>query len=113
VADDVFVFHAGEGSFGHGAEMDQLRRKHEELLIARYPGFPAKVYLARESITSPLALALTTAGRALTGRGGLLLPARFGMAERLVLMLRWRVRRALFGNRVASWRDIIRDFING
>jgi GT2 family glycosyltransferase len=113
VADDVFVFHVGKGSFGHSAELEQLRREHEDLLVTRYPGFPAAVYLARESITSPFALALTTAGRALTGRGGLLLPPRFGKAERLVLMLRWRVRRALLGNRVAAWTDIIRDIIRG
>jgi GT2 family glycosyltransferase len=100
LADDVFVFHAGAGSFGRDAEMDQMRREHEDLLVARYPGYPAMVYVARESITSPLALALTTARRALTGEGGLRLPARFGTVERRLLMMRWQVRQAIRGNRV-------------
>jgi GT2 family glycosyltransferase len=100
LADDVFVFHAGKGSFGHGAEIDQVRREHEDLLVARYPGYPAMVYLARESMTSPLALALTTTRRALTGRSGFRLPPTFGMVERRLLMMRWQVRKAIRGNRV-------------
>jgi GT2 family glycosyltransferase len=100
LADDVFVFHAGKGSFGRGADIDQVRREHEDLLVARYPGYPAMVYLARESMTSPLALALTTTRRALTGRGGLWLPPPFRQVERRLLMMRWQVRKAIRGNRV-------------
>jgi hypothetical protein len=100
VADDVFVFHEGKGSFGHNEEMDRVRQEHEDLLVARYPDYPAMQYVARESITSPLALALTTARRALTGEGRLWLPPTFGMVERLLLTMRWQVRKATRGNRV-------------
>jgi hypothetical protein len=80
--------------------MDQMRREHEDLLVARYPGYPAMVYLARESKTSPLALALATATRALTRRGGFRLPATFAIMERWLLMVKWEVRKGIRGNRV-------------
>jgi glycosyltransferase involved in cell wall biosynthesis len=62
-ADDVYVHHRGEGSFGAGAA--QTRASHERLIEQRYPYYPAAVRAAEGS--RPLNDALAAARRATGG----------------------------------------------
>ena len=65
VADDVFVFHRGEGSFGGAAAARQV--EHETILAARYPYYHAAVLEAASSERLPLARSIAAAKLALTG----------------------------------------------
>lgn len=65
LADDVFVFHRGGGSFGH--EESQAQRDNERIVNARYPWYVKSVQVAEDTDTSPLAVALSRASIALRG----------------------------------------------
>src|SRR5262249_15332433 len=60
-ADDVFVYHAGSGSFGQS----DVQEEHERVIVERDPYYHRGVREVADSATGPLARALTTATRAL------------------------------------------------
>ena len=66
-ADDVFVYHRGGSSFGQSAEVRRLQERHERLIARRYPYYHSWVDRTATSDTSVLALAITSARRALLG----------------------------------------------
>jgi len=63
VADDLYVFHRGAGSFGAATNVRQ--DEHEEILRARYPSYHRAVRDAEVSETIPLARSLSAARLAL------------------------------------------------
>ncbi len=66
-ADDVFVYHRGGSSFGQSAEVRRLRERHGQIIAQRYPYYHSWVDRTAKSDTSVLALAITSARRALLG----------------------------------------------
>jgi glycosyltransferase involved in cell wall biosynthesis/GT2 family glycosyltransferase len=62
-ADDVFVYHAGKGSFGQTS----VQEEHERMLLDRYPHYHRGVQEMEQSDVGPLARSLATASRALRG----------------------------------------------
>jgi GT2 family glycosyltransferase/glycosyltransferase involved in cell wall biosynthesis len=67
LADDVFVFHRGGGSFGTSPAKAKLQRDHEQLINQRYPLYESSVAWAATGERTPLAMALSSARRALAG----------------------------------------------
>ena len=65
LADDVFVFHKGEASFGVGAQA--IKDKHQSIIDSRYHWYSDSVRRASTEIYSTLPLALDIARHALTG----------------------------------------------
>ena len=65
VADDVYVLHRGEGSFG--PEGRAVRAAHEQLIERRYPYYPGLVRTAMEAERGPLPDSLGAARRSLEG----------------------------------------------
>jgi glycosyltransferase involved in cell wall biosynthesis/GT2 family glycosyltransferase len=63
VADDLYVYHRGAGSFGSAPSGRQ--ELHERILRDRYPGYHRQVQEAQRSETMPLARALSAARLAL------------------------------------------------
>jgi GT2 family glycosyltransferase/glycosyltransferase involved in cell wall biosynthesis len=59
VADDVFVYHRGEGSFGAGALA--RKRQHERIVRTRYPYYEGAVREASTSDRIPLARSIAAA----------------------------------------------------
>ncbi len=64
LADDVFVYHRGGGSFGG---RDALQRRHERMIEERYPYYSGTVARVAREEDSALADALAAARRALRG----------------------------------------------
>jgi GT2 family glycosyltransferase len=64
LADDVFVYHRGSGSFG-GAH--PVQEAHERLIAARYPYYHPWVRTVSDRRGGPFSRALATGSRALTG----------------------------------------------
>lgn len=64
-ADDVFVYHRGNASFGE--EGSAVQRSNERLVNSRYPSYPHAVERALNDEHSPLAHAIEVAKRALLG----------------------------------------------
>lgn len=58
-ADDVFVYHAGGGSFGQTA----VQEEHERILLERYPYYHRAVHEVAESDVAPLRQSLAQAAR--------------------------------------------------
>ena len=65
VADDVFVFHQGHGSFS--VEGRAIQDEHEELIRARYPYYRDAVKAVEDGSGGPLPRALASARQALRG----------------------------------------------
>ena len=65
VADDVFVFHQGQGSFSAGGQ--EIQAEHEELIRARYPYYHDAVKAVETGTLGPLPRVLASARRALRG----------------------------------------------
>ena len=65
VADDVFVLHHGQGSYGDGAK--SIRKRHEQLIADRYPYYHRAVAEAARATSGPLVDSLAAARRALWG----------------------------------------------
>ena len=65
LADDVFVFHKGEASFGIGAQA--IKDKHQSIIDSRYHWYGDSVRRASTESYSTLPLALDIARHALTG----------------------------------------------
>ena len=65
VADDVFVFHQGQGSFSASAR--DIQAEHDELIWARYPYYRDAVKAAELGSLGPLPRALASARQALRG----------------------------------------------
>jgi GT2 family glycosyltransferase/glycosyltransferase involved in cell wall biosynthesis len=65
VADDVFVFHQGRGSFSDTD--DTIQAEHEELIRARYPYYHDAVKAVEWGSLGPLPRALASARQALRG----------------------------------------------
>ena len=65
LADDVFVFHKGEASFGVGAQA--IKDKHQSIIDSRYHWYSDSVRRASTDNYSTLPLALDIARHALTG----------------------------------------------
>jgi GT2 family glycosyltransferase/glycosyltransferase involved in cell wall biosynthesis len=65
VADDVFVFHQGQGSFSTAGK--DIEAEHEELLRARYPYYQSAVKAVESGSLGPLPRALASARQALRG----------------------------------------------
>jgi glycosyltransferase involved in cell wall biosynthesis/GT2 family glycosyltransferase len=63
VADDLFVYHRGAGSFGTGPSARQ--EEHEQILLERYPYYHAAVREAAASERLPLARSIAAARLAL------------------------------------------------
>jgi len=58
-ADDVFVYHAGSGSFGQTA----IQEEHERMLLERYPYYHRAVREVAESTVTPLSRSLAAVER--------------------------------------------------
>ena len=67
LADDVLVFHHGGGSFGRNGKPNPVQEEHEHLIRGRYPYYHERIRALEADVTGPLARALGTARRALTG----------------------------------------------
>jgi glycosyltransferase involved in cell wall biosynthesis len=65
VADDVFVLHHGQGSYGDGGST--IRERHERLIADRYPYYHQAVAEAAKATSGPLVDSLAAARRALGG----------------------------------------------
>lgn len=65
LADDVFVFHKGEASFGEGAT--EIKQRHQEIIDSRYHWYSDSVRRASTENYSALPLALEIARHALIG----------------------------------------------
>ena len=65
LADDVFVFHKGEASFGEGAT--EIKQRHQEIIDSRYHWYGDSVRRASTENYSTLPLALEIARHALIG----------------------------------------------
>lgn len=65
LADDVFVFHKGEASFGEGAA--EIKQRHQEIIDDRYHWYGDSVRRASTESYSNLPLALDIARHALIG----------------------------------------------
>jgi GT2 family glycosyltransferase len=66
LADDVFVEHAGNQSFG-STKAHELARAHHEEILRRFPAYDRHVTIECASQRSPLAAALLRASRVLRG----------------------------------------------
>lgn len=67
LADDVFIFHRHRGSFGSAEDVEELRRKHHEVIASRYPYFDAWVAEVSGDPSSRLATSLAVASGAIRG----------------------------------------------
>lgn len=66
-ADDVFVYHAGRGSFSAVESGSELKRRHDELIKNRYPFYARWIETVASTESSALAVAIAAAKRALLG----------------------------------------------
>ena len=67
VADDVFVFHRGGGTFDRSGEAGRVQTENEALIRERYPYYHSAVDAAADAPVGPLPRALTAAREALRG----------------------------------------------
>jgi GT2 family glycosyltransferase/glycosyltransferase involved in cell wall biosynthesis len=67
VADDVFVFHRGGGSFGRSTKIDQRKYEHDQIVQGRYPYYLSWVHRVAADENSPLAASLLAARRSILG----------------------------------------------
>ncbi|MFL6128220.1 MAG: glycosyltransferase [Mycobacteriales bacterium] len=67
VADDVFVFHRGGGSFGRSKKIDQRKYEHDQIVHRRYPYYLPWVYRTAADDHSALAASLLAARRSVLG----------------------------------------------
>jgi GT2 family glycosyltransferase len=67
VADDVFVFHRGGGSFGRSTKIDQRKYEHDQIVQGRYPYYLHWVHRVAADENSPLAASLLAARRSILG----------------------------------------------
>ena len=65
LADDVFVFHKGESSFGEAAQ--KIKDRHQAIIESRYPWYPEMNHVYSTDRCSTLALSLEVARFALIG----------------------------------------------
>lgn len=66
LADDVFVYHRGSGSFRPGGGVHPVQEEHERLIAARYPYYHPWVATVSERRGGPFSRALASGRRALT-----------------------------------------------
>ena len=69
LADDVFVFHRGSGSFRPGGGANPVQEQHERLIAERYPYYHPWVRTVSEQRGGPFTRALAVGRRALGGLG--------------------------------------------
>jgi GT2 family glycosyltransferase/glycosyltransferase involved in cell wall biosynthesis len=98
LADDVFTYHRGGGSFGSSPEVETVRAHHEAMVRQRYPWYESMMRHAAEDPASGLADAVSTARRALIGLtvgiDALILgPHRMGTQEVVIQTIRTLARR--------------------
>jgi glycosyltransferase involved in cell wall biosynthesis/GT2 family glycosyltransferase len=67
VADEVFVYHAGGGSFGTDDARNEMKLAHERMINVRHPSYPTQIRDVVSDRRGALSWALGTAERALTG----------------------------------------------
>jgi len=67
VADDVFVFHRGGGSFGRSTKIDQRKYEHDQIVQGRYPYYLPWVARVAADESSALAASLLAARRSILG----------------------------------------------
>lgn len=120
-ADDVFVYHRGEGSFGG---MVNVQRDHEELVRARHPFYHDAVRTSTAGVAGPLSRSLATAGMSVrplsvTIDGRFLGQAVTGTQVQAVELIHalWRTRRAdlrvVVPERLGDWARGVLDPLDG
>ena len=67
VADDVFTYHRGGGSFGDDPDVTERKKRHDAIVLRRYPSYGPWVRQSAEDSASALADALAAARRSLLG----------------------------------------------
>jgi GT2 family glycosyltransferase/glycosyltransferase involved in cell wall biosynthesis len=67
VADDVFVFHRGGGSFGRSTKIDRRKYEHDQIVQGRYPYYLGWVHRTAADADSALAASLLAARRSVLG----------------------------------------------